>query len=97
MFLELTGQNVSVTKGIRYQINRKISKLDHLSHMPTKLHLVLSVDNRGHNHTIHALMHLPQNEIFAAATSDDMYKTVDLVLIKLKKQLAKAKDKMVKH
>ena len=63
--------------------------------MPTKLHLVLSVHKLDHK--IQATMHLPQNDIHAVATSKDMYKTIDMVLHKLKIQLNKVKEKMTAH
>ena len=95
MFLELTGQNVKLTDGIRRQISHKFNKLDQFSHMPTKVHVVLSVHKLEHK--IQATMHLPQNDLHAVASSKDMYKTIDMVLHKLKTQLNKVKYKMTAH
>lgn len=91
MQIQLTGQGMEVTDALRDLTNKKLNKIkkhnDHISHV----HVTFKIDKLSQCAV--ANVSVPGSVINAQAESDDMYKTVDLLIHKIESQLAKHKEK----
>ncbi|OGT08069.1 MAG: ribosomal subunit interface protein [Gammaproteobacteria bacterium GWE2_37_16] len=92
--IQFTGQNVVITPTLREFTHTKFKRLERYADRITSLHVVFSVDNNKENPQFaEAKIHFPGTEIHASAESEDMYKTIDLLVDKLARQLGKHKGK----
>jgi putative sigma-54 modulation protein len=81
---------------LRTLTTEKFSRLYKLASNITSIHVTFNVDKL--RHIAEASIHIPKLEIIhAKAESEDMYKTVDLLINKLIRQLAKFKEKATDH
>ena len=75
MQLNLTGHHVEITDPLRSYVNEKMDKLErHFDHV-TNVHVVLSVEKLRQK--AEADVHVSGAELFAEATSEDMYAAID--------------------
>lgn len=105
--IQLTGQNLEITDPLRNFVNEKLERLDHHADDITSLHVVLHVENQHKakdpedkdepQQIASARLHIRGSEIYAKAESGDMYKSIDLLLEKLVRQIQKHKGKMGAH
>ena len=65
--------------------------MDHI----TSIHIIFQVNKI--RQIADAIVHVPGNTIKAQAESDDMYKTLDLLMEKLATQLMKYKERITEH
>ena len=89
--LQFTGHNLEITPILRDFIANKFKRLNRHASTITSTHIILSVDKL--RQTAEAKLHIPGAEIYATSESEDMYKTIDLLVDKLVRQLKKHKDK----
>ena len=89
--LQFTGHNVEITPTLRDFIANKFKRLNRHATNITSTHIILNVDKL--RQTAEAKLHIPGAEIYATSESEDMYKTIDLLVDKLVRQLKKQKDK----
>lgn len=89
--LQFTGHNLEITPVLRDFTASKFKKLNRYANTITSTHIILNVDKL--RQIAEAKLHIPGSEIYAQAESDDMYKTIDLLIDKLTRQLKKHKDK----
>ncbi len=95
MQLNLTGHHVDITDPLRSYVNEKIDKLErHFDHV-TNVHVVLSVEKLRQK--AEADVHVSGAELFAEATSEDMYAAIDALVDKLDRQIIKHKEKHGTH
>ena len=95
MHLSLSGHHLDITDALRSYVTNRISKLSrHYDHITT-IHVVLSIDKLDHQ--AEATVHVGGNEIFADATSDDLYASIDALADKLDRQIIKHKEKVADH
>lgn len=74
----------------------KFEKLYKLAHNITDIHVIFKVDKL--RHIAEANLHVPNfPPINAECESENMYKTIDLLIDKLKSQLGKHKEKITNH
>jgi putative sigma-54 modulation protein len=89
--IQFTGHNVEVSDIMRNFVKDKFDRLKKHSERITSIHVILNVDKLLQ--IAEAKVHIPGNEIYASAESDDMYKTIDILIDKLVRQLDKVRGK----
>lgn len=95
MNIQISGQNLEVTQTIENHIRKKFSRLrKHFENM-VDVHIVLKVEKI--THIAEATVHIRHKNIVATADSEDMYKTINLLVDKLDHQLIKHKEKITSH
>jgi putative sigma-54 modulation protein len=93
--IQFTGLKTEATDALRKFTEEKFSRLQKYAAKITSIHVIFSVDKM--RHIAEANVHVPKTEINAKAESEDMYKTVDVLVDKLIRQLAKYKEKVTDH
>ncbi len=93
--IRFTCLKTEATEALRKFTEDKFSRLQKYAANITNIHVIFSVDKL--RHIAEANIHAPKTEINAKAESDDMYKTVDVLVDKLSRQLAKHKEKITDH
>lgn len=92
--IQFTGQNIAITPILREFTHTKFKRLERYADRITSVHVVFNVDNNKEKPQFaEAKIHFPGTEIHASAESEDMYKTIDLLVDKLARQLGKHKGK----
>jgi putative sigma-54 modulation protein len=92
MQLSISGHHVDLTDSLNNYVNQKFEKLErHYDHI-TQVHVVLTVEKI--NHLAEATAHVTGGELFANATAEDMYASIDALVDKLDRQLIKHKEKL---
>lgn len=95
MQIQITGRHFEVTPALRAKAEQKLQALTkHLDHIIIA-HLTFKVEKIQQFAEVQ--LEIPGKTIFAEAVSEDMYKTLDLLEGKLKRQLDKLKDKRSNH
>jgi len=89
--IKFSGHGVGITQTLHDFTTKKFERLQKHAHQITNIHVFFNVDKL--TQTADATVHIPGHEIFASAESEDMYKTIDLLIDKLVHQLDKIKDK----
>ena len=105
MQITIRGHHLAVTPAIEDNIKTKFSQmtkhLDQVNSMQIKLTKDHQVDKRSHkgsaNHIAEAIIRLPGIELFAQATADDMYTSINKLTNKLKRQLEKYRKIQCSH
>lgn len=93
MQLNISGHHVDVTEALKNYVTEKFDRLErHYDHI-TNVHVVLSVEKVAQR--AEATAHVSGAELFADATSEDMYAAIDALTDKLDRQLLKHKEKLV--
>lgn len=94
--IQFTGLKTEVTDALRQFTTEKFTKLHKLAPNLTNVHVTFSVDKLRHK--AEATLHVPKLPVVhAQAESEDMYKTVDLLVDKVTRQLARHKEKTTDH
>lgn len=92
MQVQISGQQIEVTKALRAHIQARLERLNRLDERLTNLAIVLTVDKlqqcaEGTLSARGAVLH-------AEAASSDMYASIDMVFDKLVVQLRKHREKV---
>ena len=93
MQLSITGHHIDVTEPLKAYVTDKLDKLDRHSDQITNVHVVLSVEKLVQK--AEATVHISGGELFADASTDDLYAAIDLLSDKLDRQLIKHKEKTI--
>lgn len=96
MSIEFDSQNVEITPALKTKAEEKITHAKKHFNNVTTAHVFLKVEN-SHEHIAEFKLHVPGKELFAQASSDDMYKSIDLAGKKLMSQIDKFKEKENSH
>ena len=91
MQLSITGHHIDVTEPLKAYVTEKLEKLNRHSDQITNVHVVLSVEKLEQR--AEANVHVAGAELFADATTEDLYAAIDLLSDKLDRQLIKHKEK----
>ncbi len=92
MQTQITGHNMEVTPTLRKIVEKKLARLlNHHADLITNIHIKLSINKLSQD--AEGQIAIPGNSIHASAQSEDMYKTIDLLMDKLTRQLNKHKEK----
>jgi putative sigma-54 modulation protein len=95
MQINISGHHLEVTESLHDYVNSKIERLSLHHERITKTHVILSVDKLIQK--AEATMHVSGKDLFADASSDDLYAAIDALADKLDRQLIKHKEKMQSH
>lgn len=94
--IQFTSRSDTASETLKQLTEKKFARLHKFAANITKIHVTFNTDNT--QHIAEAELHIPKmNPVYAEATSADMYQSVDLLVEKLVKQLAKHKEKMSEH
>tara|TARA_Y100001954_G_C15610638_1_gene502670 strand:+ start:324 stop:605 length:282 start_codon:yes stop_codon:yes gene_type:complete len=89
MQIQITGQGVEITPALKELTHDKLSKLKRHNMSIMRIHIVFSVEKLIHHAT--AELHLPGHFLHGKSHSENMYKTVDLLVEKLDRQVRESK------
>lgn len=92
MEVKIIGKNIQVTEALKEVITKKLARLDKYFKDEVVAHVVLSVQKGNHK----AEITIPFNGgvVRSEEANDDMYKSVDLILDKIERQIRKQKTKL---
>ncbi|TVS17144.1 MAG: ribosome-associated translation inhibitor RaiA [Gammaproteobacteria bacterium] len=93
MQINISGHHIDVTEAMRQYVLEKFEKLErHFEHI-TNIHVILEVEKN--RQTAEARIHIKGGELFADATSEDLYAAIDMLIDKLDRQILKHKEKVL--
>lgn len=95
MQIQYTGQNMEVTPALREFTNNKFIRLERFAKHITNIHIIFIVNKL--RQIVEAQLNFHGSEIHARSESENMYKAVDELIDKLKRQLIKHKEKHEEH
>lgn len=95
MQITISGHHLEVTDALKNYVNSKLERLNNHHDRITSTHVILSVDKLQQK--AEATVHVSGKDLFADATSEDLYAAIDLLIDKLDRQLIKHKEKMRSH
>lgn len=95
MQITISGHHLEVTDALKNYVNSKLERLNNHHDRITSTHVILSVDKLQQK--AEATVHVSGKDLFADATSEDLYAAIDLLTDKLDRQLIKHKEKMRSH
>ena len=94
--IQFTHRNGAGSEVLMQKTSEKFQRLYKFAPKITKIHVIFNTDHLVH--IAEAEVHIPKMKpVYAEAKSEDMYKSVDFLLDKLTKQLAKHKEKVTDH
>ena len=91
MQIQITGQGLDISSSLRALTEKKLQRIKPYHDEIINIHITFHV--KKIRQVADANIKLPGGIINAQAESDDMYKTVDLLMNKIQTQLAKYKSK----
>jgi putative sigma-54 modulation protein len=99
MQINFTGQGMEITPPLRLLVEDKFQRIiRHFDKNLMNINVVLKTEQkRKTTYVAEANIHIKGNDVYAKAEEDDMYKSIDQMIIKLDKQLRKIKDKLTEH
>jgi putative sigma-54 modulation protein len=95
MQINLTGHHVEITPALRTYVTSKLARLERHFENLIDIHCILTVEKLRHR--AEATVNLKGTTLFADATEEDMYKSIDLMLDKLDRQVRRHKGKITDH
>ncbi len=95
MQINISGHHLDVTDALRDYVHTKLEKLSNHHDRITTTNVILSVDKLVQK--AEAIVHVSGKDLFADASSEDLYAAIDMLTDKLDRQLIKHKEKMRSH
>ena len=96
MNLTIKATHTSLTPAIKNIIGEKFSSLETFLKSQHKLHVEVEVDTKHKSGLVYRLeCTIKPDGFFAEARGSDAYEALDLLVPKIKEQLAKSKDKKI--
>lgn len=97
MHYTITGRHVDLTPAIRQHIEERIGRFEKYFHRIVEVHAVLTVE-RKHRHVAEITIQAARGlSFFGKVESDDMYRSIDQLIMKIEHQLERRKDKIKSH
>ena len=90
MHITVTFRHMDSTKRLKEHAIEKITHLEHYFDGVQDVNVVLSTEKK--HHITEVTVHCPGEVFKAKASTDDMYSSVDTVIHKLERHLAKRKE-----
>jgi ribosome hibernation promoting factor len=100
MRLQVKGKNVEVSEAIRTYAEEKLGRLDRQLADPTRVELELAVEKNpsiSANHVAEATVWTKGPVLRAKEASSDMRASIDLLVDKLERQVARYREKRQRH
>lgn len=95
MNLIIHSKNLELTEAMKAYIDEKIGQIiDHFFHNVAHIQLHVNLSTIKYHHCIEVTIPLGNMTIRAEETTNDMYKSIDLVEEKLKRQIRKCKTRV---
>ena len=94
MKISIRGKNVDVTPALEEHVNKKMSKLAKYFEDSAEAHVVMSVTRE--EHVVELTVMFNSMILRSEENTGDMYASIDLVIDKIEKQIAKYKTKLQK-
>jgi putative sigma-54 modulation protein len=91
MNLNITGQQMELTATLKDFITQRFDQVSKHCQDITNAHVICKVQRELQ--LAEAKIHIPGAEIFAHSSSENMYKTIDLLIEKLIRQVDKHREK----
>jgi putative sigma-54 modulation protein len=95
MQLDLSGHHVEVTESMRAYVYKKFERISRHFEQVIDVHCVLTVEKMRHK--AEATLMLRGNKIYADATEENMYASIDALADKLDRCVKKHKEKAADH
>lgn len=95
MKLKITAKNIKLTEAIKDFTQSKVDKLDKFFNKNSWAEAVLSVDKKI-NQRAELTIHAGRSKFTAKAVEEDLYKSIDGVILKIEAQIRKEKSKTVR-
>src|SRR3990172_2950959 len=95
MQIQITGNGLEVSPALKAFTEKKLHRIEAHAKNILNIHISFRIDKI--RQIADAVINLPGHSINAQAESEDMYKTVDLLIHKLLAQLTKYKEKTLGH
>ncbi len=95
MLINISGHHLDVTEAIKDYVNNKLNKLTLHNDSISSINVILSVDKLIQK--AEANIHVSGKDLFAEATSEDLYTAIDSLSDKLDRQIIKHKGKHRSH
>lgn len=92
MKLKISFKHLDHTPALDERIREKSERFERYFEGTVSIHWVCWV--KGDEHWAEMKLHGPKFDFFAKASADNMYKTLDLVVEKMERQLERQKDMM---
>lgn len=89
------GNNLEVTEPIKSYVEEKLNKLDKFLH-DSEVEAKVVIKTRPREQKIEVTIPLKNGLLRSEVTTDDLYKSIDLVVEKIEGQLRKVKTKLLK-
>lgn len=93
----ISGRHIEVTPALEDYAKNKLSKVQKNFNKVTTIHVVLSIDSKMQKAEAEVRLAGDPNSIFAEALTEDMYKSIDEIEHKLRRQVQKYHDKHSDH
>jgi putative sigma-54 modulation protein len=94
--IQFTNRNGAGSEAVMKLTHEKFERLYKYAANITKIHVTFNTEHQ--KHIAEAELHIPKMPpVFADAESEDMYKSLDLLVDRLVKQIAKHKEKVTDH
>jgi len=95
MQINTSGHHLDLTSPIKDYVQSKLERLSNHNDLITNVNVILSVEKLEQK--AEATIHVNGKEIFANASSEDLYAAIDMLTDKLDRQLIKHKEKLRSH
>lgn len=96
MSINIKATNTTLSDALRQDIYDKLSVLDDFLKPEDNIYVEIEVDTKHNSGDIcHVDINIQPHNQYAKAQASDMYAAIDLVIPKIREQLAKKKDKQV--
>jgi len=95
MQLNITGHHVDVTDPLKNYVVSKFQKIERHFDLVTDMHCILTVEKLRHK--AEATVSVNGVRIYADATQEDMYASIDSLADKLERRVRKHKEKLGDH
>lgn len=95
--IRISGHDFEVTEAMKKILHKKFERLlKHYGHFITDVEVLMKIAN-DHRNIAETNVHVPDKTINASASTDDMYKSIDEMVNKVKVQLEKYKETHLSH
>ena len=95
MQLKLTGHHIDLTPSLRTYVVRRLERIVRHFEYVIDVHCVLTVEKLAHK--AEATLHVRGSDIYADASGEDMYASIDALADKLNRRILKHKEKLTDH